>query len=112
MIEKRPWGFFQVLVDEPDHKIKRIVVNPSQRLSYQRHFKRDEHWFVLKGRAVAVLNGEEIQLESRKALDIRRKDWHRIMNQGDEDLVFVEIQTGESFDEDDIERVEDDYGRA
>ena len=108
----RPWGFYQILFDMPDHKIKRIIVYPGQRLSYQRHFHRSEHWYVVKGRATVTKNGQEIELTSGQGIVLPVGSWHRIRNPGEEDLVFVEVQTGDYFGEDDIERSEDDYGRA
>jgi mannose-6-phosphate isomerase len=110
--DHRPWGFFEILADKPDHKVKRITVYPEQRLSYQRHFRRSEHWYVVSGRAVATKDGQEIDLASAQALDVPVGSWHRIQNPGAEPLVFIEVQTGEYFGEDDIERAQDDYGRA
>ena len=109
--DNRPWGYYCILADEPDHKVKRVTVNPGQRLSLQRHHRRTEHWYIVRGRAVVTKNGEEILLKSGQAVDLPVGTWHRIMNPDDENLVFVEVQTGDSFGEDDIERVEDDYGR-
>lgn len=109
---RRPWGFYEVLADKPDHKVKRITVYPGQRLSYQRHSRRSEHWYVLSGTAVVTLNGEDIELQPGRAVDIPVGSWHRIRSSGPDDLVFIEVQTGDYFGEDDIERAEDDYGRA
>jgi glycosyltransferase involved in cell wall biosynthesis len=109
--DHRPWGFYQVLSDEADHKVKRIVVYPGQRLSLQRHQRRSEHWYVVKGKALVSLDGREISLQEGQAVDIPERTWHRIMNPGDENMTFVEVQTGDYFGEDDIERKEDDYGR-
>lgn len=95
----------------PDHKIKRITVYPGQRLSYQRHFHRSEHWYVVKGNAKVTKNGQAIELISGQAIDLPMGSWHRIKNYGEVNLVFIEIQTGDYFGEDDIERSEDDYGR-
>ncbi len=110
--DHRPWGYYQVLSDEPDHKVKRIVVHPGQRLSLQRHRRRAEHWYVIEGEAVVSRDGQEIKLAAGQAADIPRRAWHRIMNPGPDRLVFIEVQTGDYFGEDDIERKEDDYGRA
>ena len=107
----RPWGQYFVLSDEPDHKVKRIVVNPGQRLSLQRHRRRAEHWYVIRGRAVVTLDDREIKCAAGEAVDIPRGAKHRILNPGDEPLAFIEVQTGDYFGEDDIERFEDDYGR-
>ena len=109
--DHRPWGHYEVLSDETDHKVKRMTVYPGQRLSLQRHRHRAEHWFVVKGRAVGTLNGTDLSLESGGAVDIPADSPHRVMNAGTENLVFIEVQTGEYFGEDDIERLEDDYGR-
>lgn len=108
----RPWGYYQILSDMNDHKVKRIVVNQGQRLSYQRHFHRSEHWYVIQGYAEVTKNGMVYSLSPGQAIDLPVECWHRVSNQNEEILVFIEIQTGESFGENDIERVEDDYGRV
>lgn len=110
--DHRPWGFYKVLEDEPRHKVKRIVVYPGQRLSLQRHQRRAEHWLVVEGRARVVRNDEILELETGEAVDIPRRAWHRVMNPGNVNMAFIEVQTGDYFGEDDIERSEDDYGRA
>jgi len=107
-----PWGEWQVLEDKPHWKVKRIRVNPGHRLSYQKHFKRREHWMIVQGRALVVLDGKEIHLKTGEAVDIPQGSAHRIGNPADVPLVFIEIQQGEYFGEDDIIRLEDDYGRA
>ena len=112
MHEDRPWGSFTVLSDARDSKVKRIVVAPGQRLSYQRHALRAEHWFVLSGRAVVTLDGVDREVGAGQAVDVPLGTAHRIANPGDEPVVFIEVQTGTYFGEDDIERLEDDYGRA
>jgi mannose-6-phosphate isomerase len=109
--DHRPWGYYQVLVDEPGYKVKTIVVYPGKRLSLQRHRHRAEHWFMAQGQAIVTLNEEEIGLQKGQAIDIPQQAWHRIQNPGNEELVFIEVQTGVYFGEDDIERAEDDYGR-
>lgn len=110
--DDRPWGYFVVLADEPDHKIKRIVVRPGRRLSLQRHRRRSEHWHVIRGEAVAVREGERVHLRAGESIDIPRDAAHRIENVGAADLVLIEVQRGDYFGEDDIERIEDDFGRA
>jgi mannose-6-phosphate isomerase len=108
----RPWGSYTVLDDAPDHKVKRIEVKPGCRLSYQRHQRRAEHWFIVSGDAKVTLNGVANHLESGAAIDIPTGASHRIANPGDKALVFIEVQVGDYFGEDDIERLEDDFGRA
>ena len=107
---RRPWGSYLVLSDRPDHKVKRIEVNPGKRLSLQRHRRRDEHWYVVDGAAIVTCGDTEVRLQAREAVDIPRGAAHRVMNPGDGPLVFIEVQTGDYFGEDDIERLEDDYG--
>ena len=101
-----------MLEDAPSHKVKRIEVQPEQRLSYQRHQRRAEHWFVVSGVAQVTIDGTVRDLEAGSAIDIPTGAAHRIANTGGEPLVFIEVQHGEYFGEDDIERLEDDFGRA
>jgi mannose-6-phosphate isomerase len=110
--DRRPWGDYAVLSDRHDHKVKRITVLPGRRLSYQVHQRRAEHWFVVNGRATVTLDGADIVLDPGMAVDIPVGTAHRVANTGSEDLVFIEIQRGSYFGEDDITRLEDDFGRA
>lgn len=109
--DRRPWGYYVVLADEPDHKIKRIVVYPGKRLSLQRHRHRSEHWYVVQGEALVTRDEEVIRVAAGHAIDIPIGAWHRIQNPATTDMAFVEVQTGDYFGEDDIERGEDDFGR-
>jgi mannose-6-phosphate isomerase len=109
---ERPWGYYEVLLEDTEHKVKRIVVYPGSRLSLQRHRHRDEHWLIVSGEAVFTLNTDEINLVRGQSIDIPSGALHRVRNTGETDLVIVEVQTGDYFDENDIERVEDDYGRV
>ncbi len=110
--DERPWGTYLVLDDEAsDHKVKRIVVFPGKRLSYQRHAKRAEHWFVVAGTAKVTLDGVDRTVTAGEAIDISIGTAHRIENIGTDNVVFVEVQHGTYFGEDDIVRLEDDYGR-
>ena len=110
--ENRPWGYYIVLSDEADHKVKRIVVNPGKRLSLQSHNRRSEHWHIVSGEAVVTRDVELIPLSAGESIDIPVKAKHRIENRGTIDTVFVEIQRGDYFGEDDIVRYEDDFGRV
>ena len=112
MYEARPWGEFSVLLDSPTHKVKSITVNPGGRLSYQRHARRAEHWFVVEGIATVTLEGREIIVEAGHHVDIAIGDAHRVHNAGSSPLVFIEVQQGDYFGEDDIVRLSDDYGRV
>jgi glycosyltransferase involved in cell wall biosynthesis len=109
--DHRPWGFYRVLSNENAFKNKKIVVYPGKRLSLQRHQHRDEHWFVVSGQGIWTLDGVEKRVAAGQSVDIPRKSLHRICNDGMENLVFTEVQTGDYFGEDDIERLEDDFGR-
>ncbi len=110
--DHRPWGYYQVLADEPDHKVKRIVVYPGKRLSLQRHARRYEHWYLLDGEAAVVIDEEEIRVLRGQSIEIPKGCWHRIRNPGSQNLTLIEVQTGDYFGEDDIERKEDDFGRS
>jgi len=113
MEEHRPWGFYEVLSeDRPDHKVKRITVWPGKRLSLQYHRKRREHWKVVSGKGVVTVDGRHIAVTEDESVDIPVMAQHRIHNTGDTPLVFIEVQQGEYFGEDDIVRVEDDFGRS
>jgi mannose-6-phosphate isomerase len=110
---ERPWGNYTVLSeDAPDHKVKRIVVHPGKRLSYQRHSQRAEHWYIVAGTATVTLDGTVSRVRAGESIDIPLQSAHRIANEGDNDVVFIEVQRGTYFGEDDIVRLEDDYGRV
>jgi len=110
--DHRPWGCYEVLADAADHKVKRITVHPGRRLSLQRHRRRSEHWYVVRGEALATVAGKEIPLAPGQAADIPAGAEHRMANRGRDNVVFIEVQTGEYFGEDDIERIADDFGRG
>ena len=112
IFDERPWGNFTVLEDSSKFKVKRIEVFSGKRLSYQRHSRRSEHWFIIQGTAKVTLNGKNFIIESGGSIDIPVETLHRVENPvADELLVFIEIQTGDYFGEDDIVRIEDDFGR-
>ena len=109
----RPWGHYEVLSDGSDFKAKTITVRPGKRLSYQRHARRSEHWFVVKGTGLVTLDGVSVDVKPGVAVDVPVGVAHRIENTDEaSDLVSVEVQHGEYFGEDDIVRIEDDYGRS
>jgi mannose-6-phosphate isomerase len=108
---ERPWGRYEVLQELVTHKVKCIWVGPGKRLSYQRHQKRAEHWFIVQGTALVTIDGEDKTLSAGSTVDFEIGVLHRIANIGSDEVIFVEVQTGTYFGEDDIERVEDDFGR-
>lgn len=118
-IENRPWGSYEILtefaVNEPGFKdvcVKKLIIKPGQKPSYQSHKERNEHWFVVQGQGTVVLNDKEVPVKVGSFIDVKIGDKHRIINTSENpDLIFIEIQTGH-YDEDDIERFEDDYGRV
>ncbi|KUG21998.1 mannose-1-phosphate guanylyltransferase (gdp) / mannose-6-phosphate isomerase [hydrocarbon metagenome] len=110
-VTKCPWGNFEVLLDAPDHKVKRIVVEPGGCLSLQLHHLRSEHWFIVSGRGIAIVDGKKKSIRAGSSIDIPKKSKHRVQNSFDEVLVFIEVQTGDYCGDDDIERFEDKYGR-
>jgi mannose-6-phosphate isomerase len=113
MLEKseRPWGRYEVLQESVNYKVKSIHVNPGQRLSYQRHQKRAEHWYITQGSGQVTIDGKISAVSPGSVIDIAINQLHRIANTGDTELIFIEVQTGTYFGEDDIERIEDDFGR-
>lgn len=111
-IVERPWGTYEVLLDEPLYKVKRIVVKAGHRLSYQSHQRRDEHWTIVgPGTAEITLDDETFVGDPNSYFWIPALTKHRIKAL-DFDVVFIEVQTGSYFGEDDIIRYEDDYNRV
>lgn len=110
--DRRPWGTFTVLDQGDGFKVKRIEVLPGKRLSYQKHAQRAEHWVVVNGTAKVTLDDREIVVETGQAVDIAIGSAHRVENPGRELLVFIEVQRGDYLGEDDIVRLQDDFGRA
>lgn len=111
LYDERPWGNFTVLDEGIGYKVKRIEVLPQKRLSYQKHAHRAEHWMVVHGTARVTLDGEEISVPMGKAIDIPLGAAHRVENRDGEKLVLIEIQRGSYLGEDDIVRLQDDFGR-
>lgn len=111
-IDIRPWGKYEVWLDAPKYKVKRITVKPGGVLSYQYHKHRDETWVIVDGVAACTINDEVIKASRGDSLQITSGTKHRIANNGSIPLVFIEVQTGTYFGEDDIVRVDDIYGRA
>jgi mannose-6-phosphate isomerase len=116
--EVRPWGSFTVLKDEPNYKLKQLLVKSGKRLSLQRHQKREEHWFVTNGQPEVTLDDRKIPLATGDYILIPLHSWHRIANPASESteqstsVEIIELQLGDYFGEDDIERCQDDYGRV
>jgi len=110
-VESRPWGMYEVLLDAPECKVKRISVAPESRLSYQYHYKRKETWTVVKGNLTIILDDEKLFRGPGQSIKIPLGSKHRAWNETDKLVQFIEVQTGTYFGEDDIVRIEDDYKR-
>lgn len=108
----RPWGSYTILEDARDCKVKRLTVKPGGILSLQRHQRRSEHWTVVSGQAGVRVGDDEYTLERNQSCYIPMNTLHRLENRTDENLHLIEVQCGDYFGEDDIERLEDVYGRA
>lgn len=110
-VEERPWGKFEILLDDSGCKVKKLTVNPKEKLSLQSHNHRSEHWVVVKGVATVVNGEDEIALKKDEITFIPVGNKHRLENKGEEILEVIEVQTGDYFGEDDIVRYEDIYNR-
>ncbi len=108
----RPWGSYTVLEEGIRYKIKRIVVDPNQRLSLQMHYHRSEHWIVVKGTAKVTIGNTEQLIHENESVYVPKSQVHRLENPGKVPLELIEVQVGEYVGEDDILRLEDIYNRV
>ena len=108
----KPWGHYLNIFDASYTKVKEILIKPGEAPSYQYHHKRSEIWVIVKGTAEVKLDGEVKTYGQGDVIHIPVKSKHQAKNVGDDDLVFIEVQLGEYFGEDDIVRLEDKYGRV
>lgn len=108
----RPWGWYETVSEVAGNKIKRIGVHPGQQISLQRHRQRTEHWLVVQGTAHVTLEDTVFELPRGGHCDIALGQVHRIANRTQEPVEIVEVQFGTYLGEDDIERLQDDYGRT
>ncbi len=111
-ISKRPWGMWEAVDVGSDYAIKRITVNPHQKLSLQSHEFRSEHWIVISGTGLVTLDEKNMNVFPNQHVYIKPHQKHRITNETDLPVVVIEVQTGDTLDENDIRRYEDDYGRV
>jgi mannose-6-phosphate isomerase len=110
--ERRPWGSWHVIDVDEGYKIKRIHVIPGARLSLQSHQHRSEHWVVIEGVATCAVDDVITTVRQGESIDVPRGAHHRLANDGEVELVIVEVQLGAYTGEDDISRYDDDYGRC
>jgi mannose-6-phosphate isomerase-like protein (cupin superfamily) len=109
--EERPWGNYTVLYTDEACQVKKLVVNPGKRISLQSHKFRAEHWFIVSGQGIAALDGKEIEVGAGNSIDVPIGSRHRISCVSNDQLVFIEVQTGSCFAEEDTIPYEDDFGR-
>lgn len=110
--DTRPWGTWEVLDAGDGYCVKKICVTPGNILSLQLHHYRAEHWIIVRGEALVTLGDDKIVKKANESVYIPAETKHRIQNNTQQDMEFIEIQTGENLDENDIVRFEDSYGRA
>lgn len=110
--DTRPWGTWEVLDSEANFCVKRIKVIPGGKLSLQLHHYRSEHWVIVKGEALITLGDELITKKAGENVFIPVEVKHRIQNNSNQDIEFIEVQIGDNLDENDIVRLEDVYGRV
>jgi mannose-1-phosphate guanylyltransferase len=108
----RPWGYYEILVSAGNHQVKRVVVHPGKKISLQRHFQRAEHWVVVSGVASVTSGDKSFTVTKNESTYIPVEKLHRLENNEEELLELIEVQTGDYFGEDDIERFDDEYGRV
>ena len=111
-IENRPWGNYHIIAKNTGYQIKEIKVNKGSKLSLQKHKSRSEFWQIVKGESKITIESNEHYLKEKEHIYIPKNTIHRIENIGKEELIFIEIQLGENLKEEDIIRIEDDYGRV
>ena len=108
----RPWGYYESIDSGEGFQVKRLMIKPGARLSLQRHRRRAEHWVVVSGEAKVTRGDEELRLSANQSTYIPTGARHRLENPGSEPLFVIEVQSGDYFGEDDIERFADDYRRT
>ena len=108
----RPWGNYKSIDQQKGFQVKRISVNPGQKLSLQSHKHRSEHWVVVAGKALVTVGDNQLELNVNESVYIEKTQIHRLENIGSNELVLIEVQVGTYLGEDDIIRYEDIYGRA
>ena len=111
-VEERPWGNYHIIAKNIGYQIKEIKVNQNSKLSLQKHESRSEFWQIVKGESKITIEKKEYHLKEKEHIYIPKNTVHRIENTGKKELIFIEIQLGENLKEEDIIRLEDDYGRV
>lgn len=110
-LETRPWGGYIVLIDDANCKVKKLIISPKKRFSLQYHNKRTETWTIVKGKVEITVGNNKKTYSYGETISVPQGTKHRIENIGNDDAEIIEVQTGTYFGEDDIVRLEDDFGR-
>ncbi len=109
--DQRPWGKYEVIVTEEGSQVKRIEVYPGKRFSLQKHSRRAEKWIFVCGRGIVTIGSRQIEVGPGFFIEVPCGEIHRVHNIGGTPLVLIEVQFGDYLGEDDIIRLEDDFGR-
>jgi mannose-6-phosphate isomerase-like protein (cupin superfamily) len=112
LFEQRSWGYFSIIEERKGYKVKSVNVSSGKRSSYKKHARRSENWVVVRGIGLVTLDERKIILKAGNSVEIPPGAAQRIENPGIETLILIEIQIGDYLGEDDIERLEDDFGRV
>tara|TARA_B100002019_G_scaffold287766_1_gene300286 strand:+ start:661 stop:1419 length:759 start_codon:yes stop_codon:yes gene_type:complete len=110
--EKRPWGFFENLLEEKNYKVKKLTVHPGQKISFQFHKYRNEKWFAIKGKGLVHIEDKKLKFKKGLSFEIMKGEKHSVENTGKSNLEIIEIQFGKKVLEEDIVRLKDIYGRV
>jgi mannose-1-phosphate guanylyltransferase len=108
----RPWGAMTSLISGERFEVKRLRVMPGRKISLQKHYHRSEHWIIVRGTAEAMINGETRLLHENESVYIPHGSVHRLSNPGKIPLELIEVQTGSYLEDDDVVRMQDEFGRA
>ncbi len=109
---QRPWGFYEIIEEKDDRKVKKLTVYPGKRLSLQSHKHRCEHWIQFSGKGQAEIDNQILEIGENTHIFVNFQQKHRLINNSDTNLEIIEIQKGTYFGEDDIIRYQDDFGRV
>lgn len=110
--DTRPWGTWEVIDVGKKHIVKKITVNPHSSLSLQMHYHREEHWIITSGSATVTIDNKKEEICAGKVVNIPKETKHRMENLSNETVEFIEVQMGDTLDEKDIVRFEDQYNRV
>jgi len=111
-MEYRPWGYYKILEEDKNYKVKKLVVNPGKRISLQTHKYRNEFWAIVDGNPMIVCGDVCKKYYPGESVFIPKETRHRLENRTDSQITVIEVQNGSYLGENDIQRIEDDYNRT